>query len=98
MGLIASFFKQSFYVSGYYNYLKVLTGNDDFASFYNTTNDKSLHFFEINTGGFFPLGRTSSQFIKLDINLIFSNDDTKLVYNSSNTVIPSIKVGIVTRL
>jgi len=85
------------FISVYGNMLSVLTHNDEFAKFF-ATKKSTFVFPEIDAAAIVNLDNTGKQQIKFEFDMLINNGDLQTLYNSSDKVIPYVKVGLVSSL
>jgi len=90
--------KDIIFFSVYGNMLSVLTHNDEFSNFFGTNKKSTFVYPEGDVAAIVNLDNTGKQQIKFEFDMLINNGDMQTIYNSSDKVIPYVKVGIVTAL
>jgi len=98
IGLISSFFNANLFLSAYYNILTVQTENAKFTDFFISNKKTVFVYPEFNVSGIFDVSANSNQSIKVSFDLIVNNKAAKYISNSSDHLIPYLKIGFFSKL
>ena len=96
IGAIATFFDNDVFIGWYWNVFSVVTKNSDFKSFFES-NKATVSYANINFGGVFDF-KGGKQSIKVELDFIFHNGQTRKLFQTEDKVIPYLKIGLLSEL
>jgi hypothetical protein len=98
IGLMVSAFNANVFVAVNYNFLTVQTENKKFIDFFDTKNKTVFAYPEINLSGIFDVSGNAKQSVKVSFDLLFNNKQTKYISQSTDSLVPYLKIGFLSRL
>jgi len=87
-------YKSLLSIYGNWNWNAIVTGVDDFKKAFNKTPVTNFTYYDFGLRGVFALTKDSKTTINLDFNFIYMNDNLKILYNTNDSVIPLIRLGL----
>lgn len=97
IGATASFFNAAIQASFYYNFLCVLSENDNIKNFFSTKKNVFVYP-EVNVSGVFFVDQDQKQSIKIGFNILVNNKSARILSGTSDSVIPYLRIGILSKL
>jgi len=86
------------FVGIYANILSVETENTNVSNFFGTGGQNVFAYPEADIAFIFPVSKGSAQRVRIELDNIINNGSTNHFYQSSNSLIPYIKIGFATNL